>query len=90
MGESKEKQLPKFDSLEELTDFFDENDLGEYLDAMPEAEFDVELEHRRHYVAVDDDVAERLTEISKTEHLPSGAIVNSWLREKLADYSRKN
>ena len=90
MGASEDKDLPKFDSLDELTRFFDENDLGDHLGSMPEAEFEVDLRTRKHYVAVDDDVAERLNEISKNEHVPSGAIVNSWLREKLSDYSRKN
>lgn len=89
MVENEPKKLPKFDSLEKLTEFFDENDLGDYLDAMPEVEFDVALGSRKHYVAVDEDVAQRLSEISKDEHIPSGAIVNSWLREKLSDYTTK-
>lgn len=90
MVESNDKALPKFDSVAELTDFFDQNDMGDYLDAMPEVEFDVSINHRKHYVAVDDDVADRLSEISKSEHVSSGVIVNSWLREKLSDYSQKN
>lgn len=90
MGENENKKLPKFGSLEELTNFFDENDLGDYLESMPGVEFEVELGQRKHYVAVDDDVAQRLSEVSKNEHVPSGAIVNSWLREKLSDYSRKS
>ena len=89
MGENNQKQLPEFDSMDKLTEFFDENDLGDYLDAMPEADFEVELSHRRHYVAVDEDVIEQLSEISKSEHVSSGTIVNSWLREKLADYTQK-
>lgn len=90
MDASEKKQMPKFDSLEELVDFFEENDLGDYLETMPEVDFEVDLTSRKHYVAVDEDVAERLSEISKNEHVPSGAIVNSWLREKLSDYSRRN
>lgn len=90
MGENSEKKLPKFDSVEALTGFFEENDLGDYLDSMPEVEFDVELRHRKHFFAVDEDVAEQLSEISKNEHVSSGAIVNSWLREKISDYTRKD
>jgi hypothetical protein len=89
MGESNKKQLHEFESVEKLTEFFDENDLGDYLETMPEVDFDVELGHRKHYVAVDEDVVELLSEISKNEHVSSGAIVNSWLREKLADYTQK-
>ena len=65
MDENENKKLPKFGSIDELTNFFDENDLGEYLESMPEVDFEVELGSRKHYVAVDDDVAERLSEISK-------------------------
>ncbi|MEO7672618.1 MAG: CopG family antitoxin [Pyrinomonadaceae bacterium] len=90
MAENSEKKLPKFDSVEALTEFFDKNDMGDYFDSMPQVVFDVELGHRKHFVAVDEDVAEKLSEISKHEHLPSGAIVNSWLREKISDYTLKN
>ena len=89
MGENESKILPKFDSIEELTDFFDENDLGSYLESMPEVEFEVAIDRRLHYVAVDEDIAEKLTEISRSEHVPSGAIVNTWLREKISDYNPK-
>ena len=89
MAENNEKKLPKFESLDNLTDFFDENDMGDYLDGMPEVQFDVQLKQKKHFVAVDEEIAEKLSEISKAEHVPSGSIVNSWLREKLSDYSHK-
>ena len=37
------KKLPAFSSLDELVRFVDENDVGDYLDVMPEAHFDVNL-----------------------------------------------
>lgn len=82
-------QLPKFKSLDELTDFFDRNDMGDYSEQMPEAEFEVDLKRRSFFVAVDEDLASKLTEISKREHQPSETIVNSWLREKISSYSEK-
>lgn len=82
-------KLPKFDSIDELTTFFDENDVGEYIGSMPEAEFDVGIGRRRHYVAVDEDVVEKLSEISKTSRLPSRTLVNSWLREKISEHALK-
>ena len=30
MAENKEKNLPEFDSLDELVNFFDENDFGDF------------------------------------------------------------
>lgn len=84
------KEMPKFDSIEALTEFFDKNDLGDYLENLPEADFDVNLEKRTYFVAVDEDLSHKLSEIARREHLSSGQIVNSWLREKLANYPEKN
>ena len=89
MTENNSKQLPKFESLDALTDFFDENDLGEFLEQMPEANFEVNLKSRKYFIAIDQELSEKLSEISKQEHLPSETIVNSWLREKISSYSEK-
>ncbi len=89
MAENNQKQLPKFDSLDALTEFFDENDMGDYLEKMPGADFEVNLNKRMYFVAVDEDLSRKLSEISKREHLSSEAIVNSWLREKISSYSEK-
>ena len=74
--------------MDELTDFFEENDMSAFADEMPEVEFEVDLRRRAYYVEVDSDVAEQIYEISKREHLPSDAIVNSWLREKLSNHPK--
>ncbi len=89
MAENNDKKLPNFESLDALTAFFDENDMGDYLGTMPESDFEVNLKRRSHYVAVDEEIADQLSEISKQEHVSSGVIVNSWLREKISDYSLK-
>jgi hypothetical protein len=83
------KELPKFDSINELTEFFDENDLGDYLENLPEADFEVNIEKRTYFVAVDEELSRKLSEIAKSEHLPSEQIVNAWLREKISSYSKK-
>ena len=89
MTENNQKQLPKFDSLNELTDFFDENDLGEYLENMPEADFAVNIKKQTYFVAIDEELAGKISEISRREHLSSDAMVNSWLWEKITSYSEK-
>lgn len=89
MAENNQKNLPKFDSLDALIEFFDENDMGEYPEQLPEAHFGVNLKKKTYFVAVDEEVAGKLSEISKHEQLPSEKIVNSWLREKISSYSDK-
>lgn len=87
MAKSKPKNLPKFDSLDELVDFFDEHDLGDYLDQMPEAHFDVDLKQRTHLFAIDEDLSTRLSEIAKAKQVPAETLINTWLREKLLEPS---
>lgn len=82
--------LPKFKSLEELTDFFDQNAASDYLEQMPEADFQKsQLKKTKFFVAVDEEILNKLAEISKPEHQLSETIVNSWLREKISGYSEK-
>jgi hypothetical protein len=83
------QQLPSFASLDEMVEFFDTHDMGEYLDGMPEAHFDVNLQRRTHLVAIDEEIASKLTEIARREDVPAEALVNSWLKEKLSGYQEK-
>jgi hypothetical protein len=44
MSENKSKNMPHFASLDDLVEFFDTHDLGEYCDGMPEAHFEVDIQ----------------------------------------------
>jgi len=83
MPKSKSKTLPDFKSLNELVEFFDTNDLGEYWDAMPESNFEVDLKKKTHLFSIDNELAVRLTEISKSRRISSQVLVNDWLKEKI-------
>ena len=83
MSKNKSKTLPDFESLNELVEFFDTNDLGEYWDDMPEIDFEVDLKKRTHLFSIDSELAVRLTEIAKSRQVPSQALVNDWLKEKI-------
>ncbi len=72
-------QLPEFKTLDELTDFFDQNDMGDYSEQMPEAEFEVNLKRRSFFVAVDEEILSKLAEISKLEHQSSDAREKSFI-----------
>jgi hypothetical protein len=83
MARNKIKQMPRFKSLDTLVEFFDTHDLGEYLDEMPEVQFDVEIKKRRHLFVLEDELVDRLTKIAKTKKISSSALISSWLREKV-------
>jgi len=46
MIENESKKLPPSKSLDDLVDFFDTHDLGEYWDKMPAADFAVDIKRR--------------------------------------------
>jgi len=83
MPKSKSKTLPDFKSLNELVEFFDTNDLGEYWDAMPKSNFEVDLKKKTHLFSIDNELAVRLTEIAKSRRISSQVLVNDWLKEKI-------
>jgi hypothetical protein len=86
MGENDSQKLPSFTSLDELVEFFDTNDMGDYEESLPEANFDVDLRRKTHLVAIDEETNNRLTEIAEQEQTPAESLVNSWLKEKISRY----
>ena len=85
MAKSKSKNLPCFESLDKLVEFFDTYDLGKYWDEMPEVHFEVDIKRRIHLLALDAELATKLGEIAKSRQLPSETLVNTWLREKIQE-----
>ncbi len=58
-------QLPDFGSLDEIVDFFDSHDMGDYWSAMPETSFAIDIESSKHLVAIDVQLAGKLAQIAK-------------------------
>ncbi len=85
MGKSKGASLPRFQSLDELVEFFDTNDLGDYWDEMPQAHFEIDLKKRTYLFALDGELASQLTRIARERHTPTEVLINSWLREKILE-----
>lgn len=86
MGKNKPKSLPHFKSLDELVEFFDTQDLGEYWNEMPEANFEVNIKRQAHFFAIDTELADKLTEIARSKQTSSEQLINSWLREKILEH----
>ena len=75
--------MPRFNSFDQLVEFFETHDMGEYWDDMPEAHFDIDIKRRTHVFALDEDLAERVTAIARAKRIPSNTLINEWLREKV-------
>ncbi len=83
MAESnRPSSLPQFASTQDLVDFFDTHDMGEFMADMPVAEFEVNLQQRRYLVAIDEALMKTLTVIARTQHVSPEALIDAWLREK--------
>ena len=87
MAKSKSKKLPKFESLDKLVEFVDTHDTSEYWDQMPEVHFDIDLKKRTHLVALDENLANEVTEVARSKKTSSEALINSWIKEKLSKAS---
>lgn len=90
MAKSKSKKLPHFGSLDELVEFFDTHDLGEYWEKMPEAHFEVDIKRHTHLIAIDARLAGKLTQIARSKKTTSQGLVNSWLKEKIVEQEDKS
>ncbi len=84
MAESKAESLPT-GSVDDLVEFFDSHDMGDYWDQMPEVHFDVDIERRAHLVTLDEDIVAKITQVARSRHVSSESLINSLLREKLAE-----
>jgi len=74
-------------SLDELVQFFDTHDMGEYWEQMPEVyfDFDIDLKKRTYLVAIDEELIGKLTEIAEAKHVSAEILINSWLKEKMLE-----
>lgn len=86
MAESEPQNLPAFTSLDELVEFFDTHDLGDYLEGMPEAQFNVSLQRSIRLIPVDEEIVRRVAEIAKQKQMPPEALVALWLQERISSY----
>jgi hypothetical protein len=83
MAKVKYKIVPQFRSLDELVEFFDTHDMGDYLKDKSEVKFKVNIKRRTHLFALDAELAGKLTEIAKLKQTSAESLINAWLKEKI-------
>jgi CopG antitoxin of type II toxin-antitoxin system len=88
MAKNKAKPFPQLNSVDELVEFFDKHDMGDYWDRLPKAAFEVNIKTRKHLVAIDEKIIPRLNQIAKSKKVTSAKLINTWLREKIATAKR--
>jgi CopG antitoxin of type II toxin-antitoxin system len=88
MAKNRAKPLPGVKSVDELVEFFDKHDMGEYWDRLPKVEFEVNIKTRKHLVVIDEKIIPRINQIAKSKKVSSATLINTWLREKIATAKR--
>jgi len=83
MKKNKPKTLPRSKSVKELVDFFETHDMGDYWEQMPEPHFDVNIKKRKHLIALEGDIFDKLPEIAKSKKVSSESLINTWLKDKI-------
>ena len=79
-----ENKLPDFGSIDELVQFFDTHDMGEYQEELPEKHFDVDIKKQSFLISVNEELMKKLSEVARAQHTTTEALVNAWLKEKVA------
>lgn len=85
MRKSEIERLPHFESLDALVEFFDTHDWGDYLDELPEVEFEVDIKRKAILVALDAPLADKLAEIAESKQTSPEALASAWVREKILE-----
>jgi CopG antitoxin of type II toxin-antitoxin system len=85
MAENNSVPLPNFETLDELVDYFDNHDLGDHWEEMPEMNFEIEIQTKSHLFALDNDLIDDLSKIARKQHTSLAKLINLWLKEKLAE-----
>lgn len=83
MEKNKSKTLPRSKSVKEFVDFFETHDMGDYWEQMPEAHFDINIKKRKHLVALEEDLVDKLSEIAKAKKVSSESLINTWLKKRI-------
>ena len=79
--------MPQFSSSQELVEFFETHDMGEYKCALPEAHFEVDLRQNRYLVSVDGDLMDKLVAVAQAQQVSVEVLLDDWLKEKLLQAS---
>ena len=81
-----DKQIPSFNSYEEMAEFWDTHSLANYWDQTEPAAFEVSPEARRRYlVAVDREVLARVQRLARTRGVSIESLVNLLLEQRLRE-----
>ena len=75
---------------EPLVQYFERNDLAEVLSPIEPTKADVKISTREFIMSIDNNSAKNLTQIAKKKKTSATALLQHWLKEKIAENSFVN
>ena len=80
-----ESKPPEFSSLEELTNYFESNDMGDHWQMMQEVDFEISIVKKTRLIAIEETLAERVAKVAREKNLSPEVLIQAWLEETLTD-----
>jgi len=83
MNEDRSTSISKARTLREIGDFWDSHDAADFEAQTYPVEFDVDIQTRQHYVAMDPDLLKQLRQEAQARGISAESLINLWLQERL-------
>ena len=77
--------LSKAASYQEIADFWDTHDLGEYWDKTKPVEFEVDIQSETTYYPVENALSKKIRTAAKKRGVSPETLLNLWVKEKLEE-----
>ena len=81
--------LPEFKSLEEEVEFWETHDLTDYRHYWREAK-DVKMELGTRRLRLEDELAQKISEVARQRGVAMETLANLWLQQKLAETQKRD
>ncbi|MBN1359989.1 MAG: hypothetical protein JW993_05325 [Sedimentisphaerales bacterium] len=82
-SESRDVLPESFNTLEELSDFWDSHSSADYEDAMEPVEVEIDLSSSKVYCPAARDLLYQVREQARQQGVSTETLINLWLQEKL-------
>lgn len=83
MDDDRTTSISKARTLREIGDFWDSHDATGFESETYPVEFNVDAQTRRHYVAMDPELLQRLRQEAHARGISAESLINLWLQERL-------
>jgi predicted HicB family RNase H-like nuclease len=82
--------ISQAETYEEISEFWDNNDLTDYLDEMHEVSFEVKNFKNKIYISLDGEILKKIILIADEKQTTANELINNWMKEKVNEHQLAN